>query len=238
MDGFSYVNIFETKGIEYIVIIVFLLMLIPFWIILNKKKEIVVEIRKAIVLLSSKIKSSPQGLYYTNNHTWTFMERSGAATLGVDDLLMHVAGDVRLNFLKSPDDEIKKGDLIAVAEHQGKQLGIFSPISGKILKTNFSLQEQTGIMREDPYGNGWLYSVKPSAWKAETQDYYLAEDAKSWLTKEMERLRDFMAVKLSRYAPEHAHIVLQDGGELSENLLDEMPEEMWQDFQKEFLDPR
>ena len=33
MDGFTVIsNIFDTKGIEYLVIIAFLLLLIPFWI--------------------------------------------------------------------------------------------------------------------------------------------------------------------------------------------------------------
>jgi glycine cleavage system H protein len=37
MDGFSYTNIFETKGIEYLMIIAFMLILVPFWITLNRK---------------------------------------------------------------------------------------------------------------------------------------------------------------------------------------------------------
>ena len=34
-----YNNIFETKGIEYLVVIAFLALLVPFWIALNKKVE-------------------------------------------------------------------------------------------------------------------------------------------------------------------------------------------------------
>ena len=37
MDGFSYSNIFATKGIEYLIIIAFLILLIPFWIAFNQK---------------------------------------------------------------------------------------------------------------------------------------------------------------------------------------------------------
>ena len=37
MDGFSYTNIFETKGKEYLMIIGFMLILVPFWIALNRK---------------------------------------------------------------------------------------------------------------------------------------------------------------------------------------------------------
>ena len=39
MDGFSYTDIFATKGIEYLVVITFLLLLIPFWMILSKESK-------------------------------------------------------------------------------------------------------------------------------------------------------------------------------------------------------
>jgi len=37
MEPFTYYNLFETKGIEYIATIIFFVLLIPFWLILNKK---------------------------------------------------------------------------------------------------------------------------------------------------------------------------------------------------------
>ncbi len=48
MDGFSYNNIFETKGIEYLVIIAFFLILIPFWIKLNKKVKTTEHVQKTL----------------------------------------------------------------------------------------------------------------------------------------------------------------------------------------------
>jgi hypothetical protein len=32
-------------------------------------------------------------------------------------------------------------------------------------------------------------------------------------------------------------IAMQDGGELRDHVLSELPGELWQDFQKEFLNP-
>ena len=50
MDGFSYFNIFETKGIEYMAIIAFLALLIPFWFVLNKQVKIQGTLIKATTL--------------------------------------------------------------------------------------------------------------------------------------------------------------------------------------------
>ena len=62
MDGYSYNNIFETKGTEYLIIIAFLLMIIPFWIIINKEASIKSRIRNAIGILSEGILRIPKGL--------------------------------------------------------------------------------------------------------------------------------------------------------------------------------
>ncbi len=238
MDGFSYVNIFETKGIEYLVIIAFLVMLIPFMILLNKKTKIVHEIRKAISQLSVNILNIPQGLFYSRNHTWTYLEKSGSAMVGLDDLLLHITGEVKLKQLRSSDEIINKGDLLAEIEQENKHLRIFSPISGKIMQMNPLLAEDAEMINKDPYGQGWMYKIQPSNWKAETSSYYMAAEATEWIKKELLRLKDFLAVRAGQFTPDPSMVTLQDGGELYDNLLSDMPDGIWEDFQKEFLDPK
>ena len=47
MEGYSFVNIFATKNIDYLLAVVSLLVLIPFWMLLNGKKT------KALIKRSS-----------------------------------------------------------------------------------------------------------------------------------------------------------------------------------------
>ena len=65
--------------------------------------------------------------------------------------------------------------------------------------------------------------------------YYLAEEAIDWSKKELERFKDFLAVSMKKYSPETSMVILQDGGELCDQPLSELPDEVWQDFQKSFL---
>src|SRR5512138_3625600 len=136
MDGFSYNNIFETKGIEYLIIITFLILIIPFWLMINKREAIKRRIRNTLGILTAEILRIPQGIFYSNNHTWTHLERSGVAKVGLDDLVLHVTGDVRLSNLKKPGNFINKGEPLADIDHNGKQLRLTSPISGRITGTN------------------------------------------------------------------------------------------------------
>jgi len=235
MDGFSYNNIFETKGLEYIIIIAFLMLIIPFWILINRQTGMNRRLKKTIGILSEGILRIPQGLFYSSNHTWTHLEVSGNAKVGLDDLLLHLTGEVKFRDLKMPGNFINKGEILADIDQNGKLLQIHSPISGRIMKTNTTLYDNPGVLNEDPYGNGWVYQIKPSEWIAETNSYYFAEGAVTWAKNELERFKDFLAVSLNKYTPETSMIILQDGGELCDQPLSELPDEVWRDFQKSFL---
>jgi glycine cleavage system H protein len=237
MDGFSYYNIFETKGVEYLIIITFLILLVPFSIILNKKVNIRKQLKKLSDILSANILNIPQGVFYSQNHTWTHLAKSGIAHVGLDDLLLHITGEVKLNYLKKPGEPIEKGELMTEIDHQGNLLKIFSPISGKVMETNLVLIESPSILSDDPYEAGWVCKIKPTNWKAETQSYYLAESATEWSQREVARFKDFLASTMPKYMPETSMIALQDGGELRDHVLSELPGEVWLDFQNEFLNP-
>jgi len=237
MDGFTYTNIFDTKGIEYIVIIAFLLLLIPFWLVLNKPVQLKEKFRKALGVLSAAVLRIPQGIFYSKNHTWAFLEKSGTAKVGVDDLLLHITGELSIRQLKNPGDHVRKGELIVEMDQKGKSLQVFSPISGTVINSNPKLVSSPDLLNNDPYGQGWLYNIKPSIWVEEIPSFLMAEDATHWFNEELNRYKDFLATNMKKYSPDPSMVILQDGGELSDNSLSGLPNEMWQDFQKEFLNP-
>ena len=235
MENFSFNDIFATKGVEYLLIIAFLALLTPFWVLLSKQVRISKQIQNTLGIISANILRIPQGLFYNKNHTWTHLEKSGLANVGLDDLLQHLTGKVTFSNLKDPGETINKGDLLAEINHNNKLLKIFSPISGKIVKTNTKLNENPEMLNEDPYGKGWVYKIKPSNWIAETNNCFLAEDATKWANNELEKVKDFLMVSMNKHSNEGSFVNLQDGGELRNNTLSDLPEGVWQDFQKEFL---
>ncbi len=235
MDEFSYFDIFATKGIEYLIIITFLALLVPFWLLLNKQVKITGQIKRALGFISAGILKIPQGLFYSRNHTWMFMEKSGDAKVGLDDLLLHITGEVKFMLHKKPGEMISKGDLLTEIAQNGKLLRILSPVSGKIININSIINENPGILNEDPYGRGWIYKIKPSNWLAETTTCYFAEEATTWSAHELERFKDFLAGSMKVCTPEPSRLILQDGGELTDHSLSTFPREIWSDFEKQFL---
>jgi glycine cleavage system H protein len=236
MDGFSYSNIFETKGIEYLIIIGFLLMIIPFWILINRQVSLKSQIRSAIGILSENILKIPQGILFSKNHTWAHLGKSGVAEVGIDDFLLHVTGEVTFTGLKDPGSCIEKGEVLAGIDHNGKILKVYSPISGKITHTNRMLKDNPDAVNSDPYEKGWIYKIEPSGWMEETDKYYLATEAMAWTKAELLRFKDFLAGSLRISDPELSMVILQDGGELCDRPLSDLPDEIWHDFQRSFLD--
>ncbi len=234
MESFSYVNIFETKGIEYIIIIIFLLLLIPFWMIFNKR--IPEHLHNIIRNLTASVLRIPQGFFFSKNHTWAFLEKSGNAKIGIDDFLIQVVGDVQIKRFKTQGELFSKGDLLAELEGNGKKLKVFAPVSGEIIYTNNLIQEEPEILVDDPYERGWFYSVKPTNWKGETSGYYMAEEANAWINRELQRLKDFLTISAGKHVNGELQVAFQEGGELMPKPLASLQSEIWEDFQKEFLD--
>jgi len=77
--------------------------------------------------------------------------------------------------------------------------------------------------------------IKPLNWISDTNTYHLAEKATQWSANEIERFKDFLSDTIPKYTPEPSLVILQDGGELRDNTLSELPAEVWQDFQENFL---
>jgi len=236
MEDFSYSNIFETKGIEYIAVIIFFAILIPFWILLNRKAKLRKAFQKNFGFLSANNLVIPQGVFFGKNHAWTHLDISGIARVGLDDLILHITGEVNLMVLKNAGDKINKGDELIEIDQKGKKLRIQSPISGELMDSNSLLSISPEIINQDPYKSGWICKIKPSRWVAETSNYYLAEEALKWTSKELERFKDFISVSAGKFSAQPAMVVLQDGGELRDNPMSEMPKEVWQDFQTNFLE--
>ena len=235
MDGFSYYNIFETKGVEYLLIIAFLILLVPFSVILNRRAKIGKKIREFTGMLSTGILKVPQGIFYSRNHTWAHLAKSGVAEVGVDDMLLHLTGNVKLDYLKFPGEKIARGEPMSDILHQDKRLKICSPISGVIEEINPVVEETPEVLNSDPYNHGWILRIRPENWKAETSNLYLAGEASGWSKREMERFRDFLARTMPKYSTEPELVAMQDGGEIRDHVLSELPAGLWQEFQQEFL---
>jgi glycine cleavage system H lipoate-binding protein/ABC-type phosphate transport system substrate-binding protein len=179
---------------------------------------------------------APAGLYYDKTHTWAFMEKDGRVKIGIDDFLQHITGPLTQVKLKAAGEKVRKGEKIFTITREGKQLEICSPVSGYIRQYNDELLSNPEKLNSSPYAEGWVYQIEPANWLRETRFMFMADKFKEWLDDEFIRLKDFLATSANSNAVVYNHIVLQDGGELTDNVLADLGPEVWEDFQTHFLD--
>ncbi len=178
----------------------------------------------------------PKGLFFDRSHTWAFMEQNGLVKVGIDDFLQHITGSLTRIKVKSAGEKIKKGEYILSIIRNGKQLNIYSPVTGTIRETNKNLDTDASLLNSSPYNLGWVYRIETSNWLKELQFLQMSDKYAGWLKKEFVRMKDFLAVALSANKDLYSKVILQDGGELVDSTLADLGPEIWDDFQTRFID--
>ncbi len=178
----------------------------------------------------------PKGLYFDKTHTWAFMEKDGNVKVGMDDFLQHVTGKLTKIRMKDEGELIRKGEKIMTIVHEGKQLSLYAPISGTIISQNRSLLSDSSIINTSPYSEGWVYRIEPRNWMREVQFMLMGEKYTEFLRDEFARLKEFVTASARTDNAVYAHVVLQDGGELTDHVLADLGPEVWEDFQTNFID--
>jgi glycine cleavage system H protein len=102
----------------------------------------------------------PEDLKYSDTHEWVRDEGDGFVTVGITDHAQSLLGD--LVFVELPENniEIEAGEECGVVESVKAASDIYSPVTGKIVEINRTLEGSPDVVNTDPYGDGWLYRVK------------------------------------------------------------------------------
>ena len=178
----------------------------------------------------------PNGLYFDKTHTWVFMEKDGTVKVGVDDFLQRITGTYTRVKMKTPGERLKKNEPLISLIQNGKQLHVYAPISGRIININEKLVDEPSTINASPYADGWIYTIEPSNYLREIQFLRMAEKYREWLKNEIVRLKDFLAASANLKTLHLAQISYQDGGEIIHHVLHEFGPEVWEDFQKKYID--
>jgi glycine cleavage system H lipoate-binding protein/ABC-type phosphate transport system substrate-binding protein len=231
---------YSTGGIILIIIAAFIVLGLVFSVILRHSynKKNIVSLPTVLQLKGFDLNAVklPKGLFFDKTHTWAFMESDGNVKIGIDDFIQHIIGPITHIEMRKPGEKIKKGDLLLTIFQSGKRLNMYAPVSGIIKSQNDLLNKMSSSLNDAPYAEGWVYRIEPAHWFREIQLMDMAERYERFLNTEFTRVKDFLASMLKADSPEYAHVVLQDGGLLTEGVLSGFGPEVWEDFQTTFLD--
>jgi len=101
----------------------------------------------------------PEELYYHEEHSWAKVEGT-KVTVGMTDMFQKEAGDIVFVDLPEEEDEVSQGETCGKIQSR-KWIGkLVAPVSGEITEINEEMEEDTGLINTDPYGDGWILVIE------------------------------------------------------------------------------
>lgn len=227
MEGFTYVDIFATKGIEYLLVIGFLLALTPFWRILRVPARTGIEaVRRAMASVAQWF-SLPEGLFYHQGHSWLMPQGAELVKVGVDDFAQKLVGRSNKISLPRVGSRIEQGEVGWKLDIGKKNIDMLSPVSGDVVAVNKDIVKNPDLINQDPYGKGWLMMVKPDNKRATVKNLLTGKVATAWMDKTADELREKMGSELGT--------VYQDGGLPVSGIAKALSPDAWDKIASEFL---
>ena len=123
----------------------------------------------------------PDHLRYSAEHEWVAVS-DGIARIGITEYAAEQLGDIVYAELPGEGDSVTAGEPCGELESTKSVSDLFSPVSGEVVAVNEAVKESPETVNSDPYGEGWLFTVRVDG----DPDDLLDSDAYAALIKEGE----------------------------------------------------
>jgi len=104
----------------------------------------------------------PEDRLYTAAHEWIVRGDDGVLTVGISDFAQDALGDIVYVDLPDVGSDVTVGETLAEVESTKSVGEVYSPVSGKVVAVNTSLDDKPELVNSDPYGAGWIVKLTPS----------------------------------------------------------------------------
>lgn len=127
----------------------------------------------------------PDELYYHKEHMWVRKE-GDVIRVGLNDFSQKLSGE--LSFIELPETSSEaEADEVIGSYETGKWMGkIYAPVAGEVVEVNSELEDDPTFVNSDPYGKGWIFTMKPAD-SAEVDALMHGDAAAAWLKTEIEK---------------------------------------------------
>ncbi|MBW2038836.1 MAG: glycine cleavage system protein H [Deltaproteobacteria bacterium] len=223
-------DIFLTKGIEYLLVIDFLLILILFWMALTTPTPTRAAYRFATERLIPAIAEwfhLPEERYYHQGHSWAMPQGHGIVKIGVDDFAQKLVGRPTTVNLPPIGSRIEQGEVGWSLGFDAKTIDMISPVNGEVVAINKDVLRDPSVITQDPYEKGWLVMVKADKIKADLKNLLTGKLARAWMGETVDALRGRVAGDLG--------VVYQEEGLPVSGIAKNLSPDEWDRLAKEFL---
>jgi glycine cleavage system H protein len=169
----------------------------------------------------------PETVQYHPGHSWLLRERKNVVRVGADEFAAALLGKIEKIELPKPGAWVRQGQKILAFVRDGVRTEMVSPTEGEVKEVNADALGNPAVVRQDPYGKGWLLSLHVPDEETTTRNLVPRNLVAGWMRDAVERL----------YAaqPALAGAVAADGGRPADDVFAALPEADWKAMTGEFF---
>lgn len=104
----------------------------------------------------------PAELKYAKSHEWVKKLDDGTVVIGITDHAQHALGDLVFVEVPKVGRKLAANESCAVVESVKAASDVYSPIAGEVTGSNAALANAPETLNSDPYGEGWMWKLKPA----------------------------------------------------------------------------
>lgn len=104
----------------------------------------------------------PDDLRYSVDHEWVRVE-GDVVRIGITDYAQDALGDVVFVDLPLVGAAVEAGDSLSEIESTKAVSDVYAPVAGDVVEANAALVDTPELLNRDPYGDGWICLLRPSA---------------------------------------------------------------------------
>ena len=106
----------------------------------------------------------PDDLKYTSEHEWVRPSSGDGdpVRIGITDYAQDALGDIVYVSLPEVGAEVTDGSAVGELESTKSVSDVYAPLDGTVVAVNESLDQNPEMVNTDPYGEGWLYDLRPA----------------------------------------------------------------------------
>lgn len=101
----------------------------------------------------------PQTLRFSKTHEWIHLE-GDTATIGISEFAVRQLTDLVYIELPESGRSLQAGDVFGVVESVKAASDLYAPVGGEVTAANNALEDDLGVLSEDPFGRGWMIKLK------------------------------------------------------------------------------
>jgi glycine cleavage system H protein len=169
----------------------------------------------------------PGSVRYHAGHGWVATERPHLATVGLDEFGAAIAGKIDHLELPRPGTWIRQGQRAVKLFRDGQRTEMVSPTEGEVIELNPDVLADPNLLRQDPYGRGWLMRVHVPDEEGTRRNLIPKSLVPGWM-------RD-AAARLYALQPQLAGAVAAEGGRPLDDIASVLGAESWKHLTSEFF---